>query len=1230
LVHSAVAASLFSIPGVAKSQTVEPVHHVPLIVSQEQGEGFRLLPARETGVRFVNQLSDQNAANNQILLNGSGVAIGDVDGDGLPDIYLCGLDGPNALFRNAGGFRFEDITHMAGVACPEDFATGAALVDIDGDGDNDLLVNAVGTGTRLFLNNGKARFEEKKESGLLRRFGATSMALADVDGDGDLDLYVANYRTTTIRTTGFALLNVGGRKMIRPEDRNDLEMTSEGKVLEHGEPHAFYLNTGAGAFERVSWLEGAFLDDEGRPIKVTPRDWGLTAMFRDINRDGSPDLYVCNDFHSPDRIWLGDGRGHFRAIGRLALRNTSTFSMGVDFADIDRDGRDDIFVSDMLDARRERRMMQFSSIEPSASAPGVFDDRPQYDRNTLHWNRGDGTYAEIAYFAGLEASTWTWAVAFLDVDLDGYEDLLMTTGHLFDTQDLDAADRIQALGPMPREKIPSKLLMYPKLAMPKAAFRNESRLRFRPASGEWGFADEGVCHGMALGDLDGDGDLDVVVNNLRKEAGIYRNECSKPRVAVRLRGRAGNTHGIGARVSLMEDRFAQAQEMMVGGRYLSSDQALRVFAVQPDSKDRRLEVLWRSGARTLLTNVNPNTLLEISEPETNNRNLTFNPNLNPNPLFEDATSKLSHRHVETAFDDFARQPLLPNRLSQLGPALVWQDFNGDGWEDLAIGSGRGGTLAVFRNDTKGGFKPGPHPGTNQLETRDTGGILGLGTSGANLLIVRQSYEDRVTNGNSLVVWNSDSGATETLLPDGQDSLGPMAAADIDADGDLDLFVGGRCRPGRYPSPASSVLVRRNEKAWTSDEADGAWFQNLGLVSDAVFSDLDQDGYPELIVACEWGPLKIFRNSKGRLTPWNPPVSPASLNSQPSTLNHLTGWWTSVATCDLDEDGRPDIIAGNWGANSKYRATPSAPRRIYHGDFDQDGTWDILEAGWDARLAREVPERDLKALRDALPSLAAQFPTYASYATASVSQVLGPSSQRSTNLVEAVTLSSLVLMNRGDHFEARPLPDAVQFAPVFGIVAADFDGDTHEDIFLSQNFFAVQPTTSRSDGGVGLLLVGDGKGRLDPRLPSESGIAVLGEQRAAAAADFDHDGRVDLAVTQNAAQTRLFRNKNSPPGLRVRLRGSPHNPQGIGASVRLRQADRWTGAREVQCGSGYWSQNAATLVFAKKDGDAEIEVRWPGGALSRTPVPANAREMTVSIPTPNRAALEPSRSNERPN
>src|SRR6185503_458023 len=319
--------------------------------------------------------------------------------------------------------------------------------------------------------------------------------------------------------------------------------------------------------------------------------------------------------------------------------------------------------------------------------------------------------------------------------------------------------------------------------------------------------------------------------------------------------------------------------------------------------------------------------------------------------------------------------------------------------------------------------------------------------------------------------------------------------------------------------------------------------------------------------------------------------------------------------DLDEDGRPDLIAGNWGANSKYRASAQAPRRIYHGDFDQDGVWDILEAGWDERLGKQVPERDLRALRAALPRLAASFQTYGSYATAGVAQVLGEAMGRA-QVVEAINLLSLVLMNRGESFEARVLPDPAQFAPAFGIVAGDFDGDSHQDVFLSQNFFAVQPGTSRNDAGVGLLLLGDGKGGLAPQLPAQSGIAVWGEQRGAAAADFDHDGRLDLAVPQNGAATRLFRNKSGRAGLRVDLKGPEGNPQGIGAAVRLGQSGSWSGVSEVQAGGGYWSQNGPTLILATKESQpdvaSQIEVRWPGGALTRAAVPPRARQIVVKV------------------
>jgi len=583
----------------------------PLSVVKSGSSGFSLTEPSATGIRFTNQLSHTNAALNQIRLNGSGVAAGDVDGDGRVDLYFCGLENDNVLYRNLGGWKFEDITARAGVACPDQYSTAAVFADVDGDGDLDLLVNSLGGGTRLFFNDGRGGFTEAMESGLVRKFGSMSMALADIEGNGRLDLYVANYRTTTVRSTGLEMLNVGGRRMIRPQDRDQYEVTPEGLVREKGEEDFLYRNDGQGRFSPVSWTNGVFLDDAGQALTSAPRDWGQAVMFRDLNGDGAPDLYVCNDFWSADRIWLNDGRGKFRPLPRPALACTSTFSMGIDFADINRDGFDDFIVLDMLSPVHQRRMTQ---VPPDNSAPGsgIDAERPQVGRNTLFLNRGDGTYAEIAQFSRIEATDWSWCPVFLDVDLDGFEDLLVTTGHLFDTQDADAENRINARGPWPRDQVPFKLLMYPALPLPRKALRNRGDLVFEDRSQAWGFDGSGVSHGMCLGDLDGDGDLDGVVNTLNGPAGVYRNVGDAPRVAVRLRGEGGNTRGIGAKIHLHSGAVpAQSQEMICGGRYLSSDDAMRVFAA--GGSDMTIEVTWRNGSRSLVEGVKANRTYEISE-----------------------------------------------------------------------------------------------------------------------------------------------------------------------------------------------------------------------------------------------------------------------------------------------------------------------------------------------------------------------------------------------------------------------------------------------------------------------------------------------------------------------------------------------------------------------------------------------------------------------------------------
>ncbi|PYJ97153.1 MAG: hypothetical protein DME23_16985, partial [Verrucomicrobia bacterium] len=793
--------------------------------------GFTLLKGSVTGILFANLLDDEHSLTNRNLLSGSGVAAGDVDGDGRVDLYFCGLDNPNALYRNLGQWKFEDITASAGVACAGQYSTGAVLADIDGDGDLDLLVNALGGGTRLFLNDGQGHFTESTDSGLIRRQGSMSMALADVDGNGTLDLYVANFRAETIRdepTTKFHGQLVEGRPVITavndrpatlPDYTNRFVLTPSGNVLEFGEPDVLYLNDGRGHFQPRSYTDGSFLDEDGVPLTDPPRDWGLAAQFHDLDDDGAPDIYVCNDLFTPDRIWINDGQGKFRALPRLALRNTSTFSMGVDFADIDRDGYVDFFVVDMLSRDHQKRHVQVSESNPTPLPVGLIDIRPQVLRNNLQINRGDGTFAEATYYAGLEASEWSWGPIFLDVDLDGFEDILVTNGQLRDFQNIDMANRIEALraaGKLTRPEWLKLLRSYPSLVTAKVIFRNRGNRTFEEKGAEWGFSTPGISQGTCLADLDGDGDLDVVVNNLNGAAGLYRNESNAPRVAVRLKGQAPNTRGIGAKIWLYGGAVpVQSQEMICGGRYLSGDDAMRVFATGSLSNEMRIEVRWRSGRRSVVNGVKANRLYELEEAGAEPANSTPSSKETPNsqlptsnsetkPVFEDVSGLIGHVHHEEPYNDFERQPLLPRKLSQLGPGVGWYDVDEDGWEDLIIGSGRGGRLAVYRNDGRGGFKPWAGAPFEKVVTRDQTAVLG---TESGLWVGSANYEDGLTNGGCVRIYEASQKVSAESVLGQRFSAGPLALADVDGDGQLDLFVGGRVLAGRYPEASDSLWLK---------------------------------------------------------------------------------------------------------------------------------------------------------------------------------------------------------------------------------------------------------------------------------------------------------------------------------------------------------------------------------------------------------------------------------------
>jgi enediyne biosynthesis protein E4 len=1197
-------------------------------------DGFTLLDPATTGVRFTNVLSDKAAVENQIRLNGSGVALGDVDGDGLCDIYFCGLENANALYRNLGHWRFQDVTRAAGVACDGQFSMGAALTDVDGDGDLDLIITALGAGTRLFRNDGKGQFTEATDCGLVRRFGATSVALADIDGNGTLDLYVANNRTTTVRDTGLNVLRVGNQRVIRPEDREQLEITPQGQILEYGESSILYLNDGQGRFTATSWTQGAFRDEEGAPLAAPPRDWGLAAMFRDMNGDGAPDLYTCNDFFTPDRIWINDGHGNFRAMAREAVRCTSLGSMAVDFADINRDGFDDFLVVDMMPADHRTFMVQREPNAPSPDSLDKYGARPQVQRNTLQLNRGDGTFAEMAQFSGLEASGWSWGIVFLDVDLDGFEDVLTIAGHGFDTLDRDAAVKIDRLPPEERRR---RLLHFPPGPAPKMAFRNRGDLTFENTSARWGFDQTGVTHGMALADLDNDGDLDVVVNNNNAVAGIYRNETVASRLAVRLKGLPPNTRGIGAKIKVFRAHgvpasagktssgqtnilpaeagttyFAQTQEMISGGRYCSSDDTLRVFAgrvvAPPTTAGFTIEVTWRNGRQSIVTNALANHVYEIEESGSMESRLQpaerlqdpgssdrLKPGLHA-PLFGDVSNSLNHRHTEAAFDGFARQPLLPHRVDRLGPGVTWFDVDQDGSEDLLVAAGRGCSTGVLLNQRNGTFRPVRLGGVLAKTEDDQISILGfIGEGGdASLLIGHAAMENEALPSNAVHRIDFWAGGISPKpgIPSWSSSAGPMALADIDGDGDLDLFVGGRVVPGRYPEAAESRLFRNDAGRFTRA---AAW-PGLGLVSGAVFTDLNGDGFPELVLACEWGPVKFFNNNRGQLTE----------ATEAWGMTSVTGWWNGVAAGDFDGDGRLDLVASNWGRNTKYQRHRQEDVRVYYGDWTGEGTIGIIEARYDTGMGRFVPSQPLDVLAASLPFVREKFTSHRQFGEAGTADVLGG---RTASELTAHWLTSMVFLNRGDRFEVHMLPTEAQMAPAFAVCVADFDGDAKEDVFLSQNFFAVHPETSRYDAGRGLLLRGNGRGSFNAVPGQESGIRIYGEQRGAAACDFDADGRVDLAVAQNSSQTRLLHNERAKPGLRVRLIGPPGNRGGIGAIIRMLSDGQPGPAREVHAGSGYCSQDSAVQVLAS--GGNKIQVQWPGGKQTTGDVPASAREISVS-------------------
>jgi enediyne biosynthesis protein E4 len=1175
--------------------------------------GFRLLAPSATGVTHANLVSDDSLLANRQLLIGAGAAAGDVDGDGLADLFVASVDRPGVLYRNVGGFRFEDVTAAAGLHLDSVRSTSAVLADVNGDAHLDLVVGTHGGPLKLWTGDGKGKFADATSlSGLPAGFAVTTMTLADVDGDGDLDLYAGTYKkrnaldayTPQQRDFNQVVKRIGQKYEVLPAWTHEYRLEDHPELggmmrSQRAEPDLFLENDGKGHFRRVALAGGQrFRDAAGKPLAEEPDYFTLASRFYDVNNDGAPDLYVCNDYEDPDQFWINDGHGGFRMADSLALRETSNTCMSVDFGDVNRDGNVDFFTADMMSPTLAQRQRQFPTHTPMPKQGGLSATRQQWMRNMLQLSRGDGSWASIGDFAGVSATDWTWGTAFLDVDLDGYEDILAFNGNRWDIRDADAAERIR--NSFPRVPWNRESLEFPDLRTRSVALRNQHDLTFADQSRTWGIGTEpAITQGIALADFDNDGDLDVVGTRLNQPPAIYRNEASAPRVAVRLVGRAGNSQGIGARVTVRGSSIpAQTREVTSGGYYLSGSDAQLSFAA-PDTQFT-IEVRWRDGNVSRIESARGNRLYEIDESSAQRYPAAL-ASAPAAPLFENASALLGNRaHTDSVFDDYRRQPLLPGRLSQLGPGVTWTDLDGDGRAELLVGAGKGSRITAF-HAAGARFEASAlgAPATGDLTT-----ILPLAGAGrAPLILAGQSNYEAATPGEALNVprvVSVTSRALDPVLAGDTATVGPMAAADVNGDGRLDLFVGARVSPGAWPLPAPSRLYLRNaDGSWTPDAVNARVLAATGIVSAALFTDLDGDGRPELVVAAEWGPVRVFRNTNGRL---------ADATAQMG-LGGTTSRWNGLNAGDFDGDGRMDLVVTSWGRNSGWQATPRRPLALLVGRFADRPGVGLLFARRDSATGKEMPLESFARAALSVPSARDRIHTFAAYASADAPAVLGLANKGAVR-VGATTFDHLVLLNRGGRFESRSLPALAQLAPAFAPVVADFNGDGREDLFLAQNFSATAIEVPRMDAGAGLVLIGDGDGSFEPMSIAQSGIRMLGDQRGAAVSDFDGDARVDLAVGQNGAAITLWRNRSATPGIRVRIEGVAENPGGIGTQLRIRRGSSAGPVREIHAGSGYWSVDDPVTVLALPADATELWVRLPGGAERTIRIQPAQREIRV--------------------
>ncbi|MGJ8695309.1 MAG: VCBS repeat-containing protein [Verrucomicrobiaceae bacterium] len=1090
----------------------------PLTQRADQGDQklFSPLPGPDLGIEFQNQLNPENIKN--YLLSGAGLAVGDVDSNGLPDLFLVSQDSPGKLFLQTKPWHFQDVTKAAGIRDDKGWGSGAAFADIDNDGDLDLYLCYKGGYDILYLNQGDGTFEHNPFSGGNPEFRAPSMvAFSDYDLDGDLDLYRTETRLLSIKEMFDYKINVirdaEGNLIPAPEFQRDASFVGDGTLAELGTYDHLYIN------ESTTDPIDLIFRDVTRAAGISiAREHGLAAVWWDYNNDNYPDLYVSNDFHTPDHLYRNNRNGTFSDAIYDALPYTSWNSMGSDFADINNDGWFDYLSTDMSATTHFKQKTMMGAMSSTAWFLDNLEPR-QYMRNAMQVNTGTGRFLDTAFYSGIDSTDWTWAGIFGDLDNDGLEDAYFTNGIERNVQDSDLSIRMDDVKQRGGkwDEIQALFLASPRFKEKNLAFQNKGDLRFDDVSDKWGLGDLTVSHGAVLTDLDRDGDLDLVVNNMNDPVGIYRNnDSSNQSILVSLRGTKSNHFGLGARVEAHLADGSTLTRLMTSSRgYLSGVEPVLHFGLGKNTSITSLNVTWPSGIIQTFKEPKSNFHYRVTEADSGQ---TFAPKAPPVALFHEQSEQLglNFTHRENNHDDFASQPLLPNRLSRFGPALSSADINGDQLVDLFIGGAAGQEPALFLQQKDGTLKQHPSPALSGDQSKediastwfdadnDGDPDLYLVSGGASEPATSDHYHDRL-------YLNDGAGnltpAPSGTLPAWSASGSCVAPCDFDADGDLDLFVGARFVPGKYPTPPESALLINNGGTFTKADSP---VSNAGLVTGATWADLDQDSKPDLLIAVEWGPVRLFKNTGTGLVE----------TTDEANLAHLTGWWTSVATIDVDHDGDLDFVAGNFGLNTKYHVDAEHPATLFASDFGNNGELQLVEAKLkDGKL---LPVRGRSCSTSAMPHLKTKAPTYTAFASLTLPELYTPDALETAQRLEANTLATTLFTNDGTgKFTATPLPTLSQLAPAMSLTTGDFNADGITDLALGQNFNAAQRETGRMNAGLGVILTGSKDGTLTELWPAQSGLTRRTDTRQIIATDLNNDQRPDLLIGANNEPLRAF-------------------------------------------------------------------------------------------------------------